>query len=105
MARKLLIIGAPGGIRTPNPQIRRSIKFPVISSRSVFLSTSHLPAGLVFVWFRLVFDQSGSRLVANGRRESRLNPQIDSLIVRKKRHRNGTLKRTATAVLPVRRVT
>ena len=29
MARKLLIFGAPGGIRTPNPQIRSLVLCPI----------------------------------------------------------------------------
>src|SRR6185437_14038735 len=66
-----LFFGAPGGIRTPNRQIRRSIKFPAVSSSSVFLSSSPLPAGLVFIRFRVALDQSGSIVVASSRRKAR----------------------------------
>ena len=77
---KYLFFGAPGGIRTPNPQIRRSIRFSLVSSRHDFFSSFSLSSPLPFISFRLVFYQSGSNVVASQPRELRLNPQICNLL-------------------------
>ena len=62
-----MIFGAPGGIRTPTPQIRRSICFSVSLSSPTFSSLFSSPLPFSFISFRVVSVQSGSRVVSNRR--------------------------------------
>ena len=101
-AQEIEFAGAPGVTRTRNPQIRSRITFSVVSSSSVFLSSLSLSSHLPFILFWLVSFQSGSTAVAGQPWKSRPNPQIVSLITRKKRHENATLKAAATTLLPLK---
>jgi len=58
--------------------------FLLVSSHPVFSTVFQFTTSLFFILFWLVLDQSGSNMVTSQRREARLNPQIASLIARKK---------------------
>src|SRR5215813_4465885 len=88
--------GAPGGIRTPNPQIRSYIEFLLTFCSPVILRVFRHAVNFLFIPLRLVFVQSGSKLVAS----SLPYPQIWNLLPRKKLCGNGRLQVAATALLP-----
>jgi hypothetical protein len=89
--------GAPGGIRTPNPQIRSLIGLLLVFASPVFSVASPPLRYFLFIWFQPVFDQSGSKMVA----EIRCYPQIYNLLSVKNAKRNNYLKIPATTMLPI----
>src|SRR5262249_54785722 len=88
--------GAPGGVFTPNPQIPSYIEFLLTFYSSVFLSAFRHAVNFLFIPLKLVFAQSGSRLVA----ASLPYPQIIDLLPVKISRWNSYLQDAATTLLP-----